>query len=78
MRYEKEIAINNAGVCGICSNFNKSKFKTHNEINYLKMYECRSRKSGHVVGWVKSDNELYQMGGSCFKPIKKDIQLTLF
>lgn len=78
MSYEKDTAINNAGVCGICRHFNKAKFTIHKEIKNLKMYSCRSKQSGHVTGWVKSDSELYQMGGSCFQPIKKDIQLNLF
>jgi len=75
--YDVNQARNNVGCCSSCYNLNKHKFKELDNGIKQKLYACNGKLSGYVTGWVRSENELFMQGGSCFKQ-KKDQQQKLF
>lgn len=61
--------------CKTCDNLCKSEKQYSNGRNDCYIYGCRN--NGKIVGWIKNDNELSQMGCSYWKPIQEIEQLTI-
>ena len=63
--------------CGKCRFLDKSRVLKGNDLNPI-MYGCNKRRRGYVVGWIRKDKELNEMGCSDFEERKENEQLSLF
>ena len=50
--------------CGKCRFLDKSRALKGNELNPI-MYGCNKRSRGYVVGWIRKEKELNEMGVKC-------------